>query len=95
MANRKRGYGVVILIVMAMLLTAICLIGILSSCGSGVRTEDGITVFGNAWEQNSKACMEFGYPDHVTYSDDTVFCLRRTECSDEVVKLTTLQGREA
>lgn len=83
------------LAVMIMILGCFMLVVSLSSCGSEhVTLEDGTTLISTAWERDSKACMEFGYPDHITYSDGTVFCLRRSECSDDVVKLATLQSRE-
>jgi hypothetical protein len=90
MANRPRNnilHNIRVTLYLASILTILALL-VLVSCGSG---EDSILRVERerAYQQ---ACMEFGYPEYWRNIDTKiVFCMRRSECTDDIVKLSDLR----
>lgn len=71
-------------------ITILLLFAVLASCGSG---EDSLFSV-ERHRAHKEACLEYGYPDYwVSVDTKVVFCLRRSECTDEVVKLSDLRKR--
>ena len=81
----------IMLSVMLIILGCLMLVVLLTSCSSGEESWTRV----NRDRAYRQACMEFGYPEFWENIDtDIIFCMRRTECSDDVIKLTTLRSRE-
>lgn len=74
--------------VISILTLMVALAYLLASCG-GPPESSGYSRHQVALQ----ACYEFGYPEVTIFDDGEAYCLRKSECSDEVIKLTTLQAR--